>query len=152
VQDGGLVRESAKPGRDDELSVATYNVENLDPGDPQEKFDALARAVVTNLASPDVLAMEEIQDDNGPTDDGTVSADETLRRFTEAITAAGGPRYDWRGIDPVDKADGGEPGGNIRQAFLFNPARVSFTDRPGGDATTATGVVRERGGAALTHS
>ncbi|NEB71247.1 endonuclease/exonuclease/phosphatase, partial [Streptomyces fulvissimus] len=59
---------------------------------------------------------------------------------------------DWRSIDPVDKADGGEPGGNIRQAFLFNPGRVSFTDRPGGDATTATGVVRERGGAALTHS
>ncbi|MFC7467499.1 hypothetical protein ACFQVA_07685 [Actinomadura keratinilytica] len=145
VQSRGLKREKTKAQAKNELAVATYNVENLDPGDPQEKFDALARAVVTNLASPDVLALEEIQDDNGPTDDGTVSADETLRRFTEAITAAGGPRYDWRGIDPVDKADGGEPGGNIRQAFLFNPARVSFTDRPGGDATTATGVVRERG-------
>ncbi|MEU0066533.1 endonuclease/exonuclease/phosphatase family protein [Streptomyces albidoflavus] len=152
VQSRGLKREKTRPQARNELAVATYNVENLDPTDPQEKFDALAQAVVTNLASPDVLALEEIQDDNGPTDDGTVSADETLRRFTEAITAAGGPRYDWRGIDPVDKADGGEPGGNIRQAFLFNPARVSFTDRPGGDATTATGVVRERGGAALTHS
>ncbi|MBV1953408.1 endonuclease/exonuclease/phosphatase family protein [Streptomyces sp. BV333] len=152
VQSRGLKREKTRPQARNELAVATYNVENLDPTDPQEKFDALAQAVVTNLASPDVLALEEIQDDNGPTDDGTVSADETLRRFTEAITAAGGPRYDWRGIDPVDKADGGEPGGNIRQAFLFNPARASFTDRPGGDATTATGVVRERGGAALTHS
>ncbi|MGW9380783.1 endonuclease/exonuclease/phosphatase family protein [Streptomyces albidoflavus] len=152
VQSRGLKREKTKPQARNELAVATYNVENLDPTDPQEKFDALAQAVVTNLASPDVLALEEIQDDNGPADDGTVSADETLRRFTEAITAAGGPRYDWRSIDPVDKADGGEPGGNIRQAFLFNPARVSFTDRPGGDATTATGVVRERGTAALTHS
>ncbi|WP_436736359.1 endonuclease/exonuclease/phosphatase family protein [Streptomyces sp. BBFR102] len=152
VQNRGLERERTRPQAKDELAVATYNVENLDPGDPREKFDALARAVVTNLASPDVLALEEIQDDNGATDDGTVSAEETLRRFTEAITAAGGPHYAWRTVDPVDKADGGEPGGNIRQAFLFNPARVSFTDRPGGDATTATGVVRERGGAALTHS
>ncbi|CAM5323726.1 endonuclease/exonuclease/phosphatase family protein [Streptomyces diastaticus] len=152
VRSRGLEREKTRPQAKGELAVATYNVENLDPGDPQEKFDALAKAVVTNLASPDVLALEEIQDDNGPTDDGTVSAEETLRRFTEAVRAAGGPAYDWRSIDPVDKADGGEPGGNIRQAFLFNPGRVSFTDRPGGDATTATGVVRERGGAALTHS
>ncbi|MFD4986973.1 endonuclease/exonuclease/phosphatase family protein [Streptomyces sp. NPDC058374] len=152
VKGGGLKRERTRRQAAGELAVATYNVENLDPGDPQEKFDALARAVVTNLASPDVLALEEIQDDNGPADDGTVSAEQTLRRFTDAVVAAGGPRYDWRSIDPVDKADGGEPGGNIRQAFLFNPARVSFTDRPGGDATTATGVVRERGGAALTHS
>ena len=45
-------------------------------------------------------------------------------------------------IDPENNKDGGEPGGNIRQVFLFNPERVSFTDRGHGDATTATGVVR----------
>ena len=32
-------------------------------------------------------------------------------------------------------------GGNIRVGFLFNPARVTFVDRPGGDATTAVEVV-----------
>ncbi len=36
--------------------------------------------------------------------------------------------------------------------FLFNPKRVSFTDRAGGDATTATGVVKTRKGARLTYS
>ncbi|MFI8816545.1 endonuclease/exonuclease/phosphatase family protein [Streptomyces sp. NPDC055082] len=152
VLDRGLRQERTRAQRDGELAVATYNVENLDPGDPQEKFDALAAAVVNNLASPDILALEEIQDDNGATDDGTVSAERTVRRFTEAIAAAGGPAYDWRSIAPQDKKDGGEPGGNIRQVFLFNPERVSFTDRAGGDATTATEVVRERGRAALTHS
>ncbi|RII18510.1 Endonuclease/Exonuclease/phosphatase family protein [Streptomyces sp. YIM 130001] len=152
LESKGLERERTRPQRKGELAVATYNVENLDAGDPQEKFDALADAVVRNLASPDVLALEEIQDDNGATDDGTVGAEATLKKFTAAIEAAGGPAYAWRGIDPEDKKDGGEPGGNIRQVFLFNPERVSFTDRPGGDATTATDVVRSKGHAALTHS
>ncbi|NED91806.1 endonuclease/exonuclease/phosphatase, partial [Streptomyces sp. SID11233] len=93
AEDGGLVRESAEPGADDELSVATYNVENLDPTDPQEKFDALADGVVTHLASPDIVSIEEVQDDNGAKDDGTVSAEQTLKKFTDAIVAAGGPRY-----------------------------------------------------------
>ncbi|MFJ1613171.1 MULTISPECIES: endonuclease/exonuclease/phosphatase family protein [unclassified Streptomyces] len=148
----GLRRETTRKQRGGELAVATYNVENLDPGDPQEKFDALAAAVVDNLASPDIVALEEIQDDNGATDDGTVAAGRTVEKFTAAIAAAGGPAYEWRSIDPEDKKDGGEPGGNIRQVFLFNPERVSFTDRAGGDATTATDVVRERGRAALTLS
>ncbi|MBW5483554.1 endonuclease/exonuclease/phosphatase family protein [Streptomyces bambusae] len=152
VQSKGLVREKTKPQAQGELAVATYNVENLDPTDPQEKFDALAKAVVENLASPDILALEEIQDDNGAKNDGTVSAEQTLTKFTQAIAAAGGPAYQWRSVSPVNNKDGGEPGGNIRQVFLFNPARVSFTDRAAGDATTATGVTLEQGKAALTHS
>ncbi|MFP1623693.1 endonuclease/exonuclease/phosphatase family protein [Streptomyces sp. 5K101] len=152
VVDRGLERESTRPQRTGELAVATYNVENLDPSDPQTKFDALAKAVVENLASPDILALEEIQDDNGAKNDGTVAAGQTLKKFTDAIVAAGGPAYAWRSVDPQNNKDGGQPGGNIRQVFLFNPDRVSFTDRAGGDATTATGVVRERGRAALTLS
>ncbi|MDG4865381.1 endonuclease/exonuclease/phosphatase family protein [Streptomyces sp. T-3] len=152
LTDKGLAREKTRKQDRDELAVATYNVENLDPKDPQAKFDALAAAVVTNLASPDVLALEEIQDNNGATNDGTVAADETLKKFTDAITAAGGPSYRWRTVDPENNKDGGEPGGNIRQVFLFNPERVSFNDRAPGDATTATGVVRSQGRAALTHS
>ncbi|MFH8564272.1 endonuclease/exonuclease/phosphatase family protein [Streptomyces sp. NPDC017988] len=152
VRDKGLVREKTRRQAKSELAVATYNVENLDPTDPQEKFDALAGAVVTNLASPDILALEEIQDDNGAKNDGTVSAGATLKKFTDAIVAAGGPRYEWRSIDPVNNKDGGEPGGNIRQVFLFNPGRVSFTERAGGGATTATEVVRSGKRAALSHS
>ncbi|MFE5794562.1 endonuclease/exonuclease/phosphatase family protein [Streptomyces sp. NPDC056503] len=152
VEDGGLEREVTGKQHKNELAVATYNVENLDPSDPQEKFDALAKAVVENLASPDVVALEEIQDDNGAKNDGTVSAGQTLKKFTDAIVAAGGPAYEWRSIDPENNKDGGEPGGNIRQVFLFNPERVSFVDRSGGDATTATGVTGSKGRAALTLS
>ncbi|MDK1474221.1 endonuclease/exonuclease/phosphatase family protein [Streptomyces sp. 549] len=152
VKSRGLKRETTRKQRAAELAVATYNVENLSPADSAEKFRRLAEGVVRDLATPDILALEEIQDDSGPVDDGTVGAERTLQTLADAIVAAGGPRYDWRGIDPQDKADGGQPGGNIRNVFLFNPARVSFTDRPGGDATTAAGVFKQKGRAALTHS
>ncbi|MET7753079.1 endonuclease/exonuclease/phosphatase family protein [Streptomyces sp. NPDC005389] len=152
VVDRGLERESTDRQHRNELAVATYNVENLDPSDPQEKFDALAKAVVANLASPDILALEEIQDNNGAKNDGTVAADQTVKKFTDAIVAAGGPAYEWRSVDPENNKDGGEPGGNIRQVFLFNPERVSFTDRAATDATSATGVTGRKGHAALTVS
>jgi uncharacterized protein len=138
-----------------QLAVATYNVENLAPGDPAAKYDRLAQGVVTNLSKPDVVAIEEVQDNTGATDDGTVAADQTLTKLTEAIVAAGGPRYRWREIDPVDDKDGGQPGGNIRVVFLFNPARVSFVDRGSSSVNrsiTGTAVVKSHGDPALTLS
>ncbi|MFD5631658.1 endonuclease/exonuclease/phosphatase family protein [Streptomyces sp. NPDC127072] len=150
LEAGGLERETTRKQSRTELAVATYNVENLDPGD--SSFAAHASAIVNNLRSPDILSLEEIQDNNGATNDGTVAADQTVRKLIDAIVAAGGPAYDWRSIDPQDGTDGGEPGGNIRQVFLFDPERVSFTDRAGGDATTAVGVTRQHGKAALTVS
>jgi uncharacterized protein len=150
VKQGGLERETTRKQARGELAVATYNVENLDPSDTT--FAAHAAAIVNNLKSPDIVALEEIQDNNGATKDGTVAADQTVKKLIDAIVAAGGPTYDWRSIDPVDLADGGEPGGNIRQVFLFNPERVSFTDRAGGDATTAVGVTKAYGKARLTLS
>ncbi|KMS85986.1 endonuclease/exonuclease/phosphatase [Streptomyces regensis] len=150
VADNGLEREvTAKQSRAD-LSVATYNVENLSGVDDQAKFDDLAGGVVENLRSPDIVTLEEIQDNNGAdgNGDGVVAADETLDRFVDAIAAAGGPRYEWRQIDPEESADGGQPGGNIRVGFLYNPDRVSFVDRAGGDATTPVEVEKSRSGAA----
>jgi predicted extracellular nuclease len=152
AKSGGIQPEVTDKAKSNEAAIATYNVENLAPGNPQSKFDALAKGLVTNLRSPDIVALEEIQDNNGATDDGTVAADQTLTKLTDAIVAAGGPRYQWREIDPVNDKDGGEPGGNIRQAFLFNPDRVSFVDRPGGDSTTPVGVTGTGDHTALTAS
>jgi predicted extracellular nuclease len=145
VASGGIQKEITRKQRPDELAVATYNVENLSAVDGQDKFDQLAHGIVDNLSAPDIVTLEEIQDNNGAVElgDGVVAADQTLQRFTDAIVAAGGPRYQWREIDPQEGTDGGEPGGNIRVGFLFNPARVSFVDRPGGTATTAVSVVQE---------
>lgn len=149
---GNLQPETTTKQTVDELAVATYNVENLAPGDAQAKYDRLAANLVHNLATPDVVSLEEIQDNSGATDDGVVAADQTLKKFTDAVVAAGGPQYQWREIDPVNDKDGGQPGGNIRIAFLFNPERVSFVDRPGGDATTATQIVTKGGRPQLSVS
>ncbi|MET9292994.1 endonuclease/exonuclease/phosphatase family protein [Streptomyces sp. NPDC003077] len=152
LTDRGPARETTRKQRADELAVATYNVENLSPKTPQAKFDRLAQALVDNLAAPDIVALEEVQDNSGPTNDKTVAADATLKQLADAIKAAGGPSYAWQQIDPVDGKDGGQPGGNIRVAFLYNPARVSFTAVPGGDATTPVKVVRDHGKARLSVS
>jgi predicted extracellular nuclease len=108
------------------LTVGTFNVENLDPGDTS--FAAIAAAITDNLGAPDILCVEEIQDNSGPTNNGVVDASVTFQTLIDAIVAAGGPRYEVRQINPVDGQDGGEPGGNIRTGFLFNPDRVGFVE------------------------
>ena len=122
VQDNHLAPVVATAPAKKQLSIATYNVENLAPGDPDSKFQTLAQGIVTNLASPDIIAVEEVQDNDGATDDGVVAADQTITKLTAAMVAAGGPHYDSREIDPVNDQDGGQPGGNIRVVFLYNPA------------------------------
>lgn len=129
----------------DQLTVGAFNVENLDPSDGAAKFNALAGLIVNNLKSPDILSLEEIQDNNGATNDGVTDATTTYSSLIAAIATAGGPTYEFRQINPVNNQDGGEPGGNIRVGFLFNPARVSFVDRPGGTATASTIVTASSG-------
>jgi hypothetical protein len=142
VTSGGLERESGAAAKAGQLTVATFNVENLDPGDPDAKFDELAGLIVDNLGSPDLLSLEEVQDDNGPTNNGVVSASATYAELIQAIEDAGGPTYDFRQIDPVNNADGGEPGGNIRVGFLFRTDRgLAFVDRAGGTSTGGTTVL-----------
>src|SRR6266511_3332865 len=146
---GPIQPEVTRRQRPLELAIATYNVENLAPTDPPAKFDRLAAGLVRNLSAPDIVSLEEIQDNSGAVDDGTVAANVTLDKLVAAISAAGGPVYRYREIDPLNDTTGGQPGGNIRVAFLFRADRgLSFVDRPGGDATTPVAVTRDRSGRA----
>jgi uncharacterized protein len=150
--DGGLERETTRAPSGRELVVGTYNVENLDPGDAGA-FARHAGLIVGNLRSPDLLAIEEVQDNDGATDSAVTDASVTWGLLTDAIRAAGGPDYQYRQIDPVDDQDGGEPGGNIRVGFLFRTDRgLSFVDRPGGTSTTATTVIDHPAGPRLSFS
>ncbi|MPY35254.1 endonuclease/exonuclease/phosphatase [Streptomyces adustus] len=149
---GGVAKETTTAQSTGQLSVATYNVENLDPTDAASKFTALASGIVNNLKSPDIVALEEVQDNNGATDDGTVSATTTLSTLISAIKTAGGPTYSYTQINPTNDADGGETGGNIRQVFLYNSARVGFTSRGSATATTANSVTTSSGVAQLTYN
>jgi predicted extracellular nuclease len=139
--DNGLAQEVTGPTGPHDLAVATFNVENLSAIDSDAKVNQLAQQIVGNLRSPDLIAIEEMQDNTGPANNGVVAADLSWLRLISAIVAAGGPLYDYRQIDPEDNADGGAPGGNIRVGFLFHSERgLEFVDRPGGDATTDTDV------------
>ncbi len=139
---GTISKETTTAPSAGQISIASFNVENLDPSDPQTKFDGLAGTIVNNLKAPGILAVEEVQDNDGATNSTVVDASQTWSKLISAITAAGGPAYGYRSIDPVDDQDGGEPGGNIRVGFLFRTdIGLSFVAGTPGDATTAVGVV-----------
>lgn len=136
----------------DRLRIASYNVENLDTNDNDTcdgkpdrdvadgRFKREAQQIVAALGSPDILGIEELQDNSGCVSDGVVDSGATLDLLISEIVAAGGPQYSYTLINPLNNDDGGVVGGNIRQGILYNPARVTFV--PGtagaGDATTAT--------------
>jgi uncharacterized protein len=149
---GKLTPEKAKAAGKDELSIASYNVENLDPVNDAARIVDIARQIRENLRAPDILGLQEVQDNDGETSSGNAQGDATWTAIIAAIAAQGGPVYQFRQIDPVYNQDGGAPGANIRVGFLFNPARVQFVDRPGGTATTATEDDPAQRGAQLTFS
>jgi predicted extracellular nuclease len=151
--DGGLQREVTRPQRPEELTVASFNVENLSPLDPPEKFARLAGLIVDNLRAPDVVGVQEIQDNDGPTNTAVTDASQTFQLLIAAIETAGGPTYQFRQIDPVDDQDGGQPGGNIRVGLLFRTDRgLAFVDRPGGTSTTANEVTGKNNKVQLLYS
>jgi predicted extracellular nuclease len=137
-------------GTANQLTIASFNVLNLDPrvedvnrvsgntlaqrqsnvdddlGDGQ--FARLAAQIVNNLRSPDILTVQEVQDNDGAELSDVVDASLTYQTLIDAIVAAGGPRYEFRDIPPDDDQSGGQPGGNIRVGFLFNPERVDFVE------------------------
>ncbi|NEQ47639.1 MAG: type I secretion C-terminal target domain-containing protein [Leptolyngbya sp. SIOISBB] len=147
IQSAGLQPDvSSLVGDDDSLTVASYNVLNLDPivevqantnnGEARNvdddlgdgRFDAIANQIVNNLNAPDIIGLQEVQDNTGgEIVDDVTSASETLQLLIDKIVAAGGPEYEF--VDNTfitDEASGGQPGGNIRTAFLYNPDRVDL--------------------------
>jgi len=137
---------TAVAGSDNQLTIASYNVLNLDPNDEDEedgsdadvangRFDAIARDIVNNMGSPDIIALQEVQDNDGSVNSLITAADQTLQALIDAIDRVddnlvnGSLQYEF--IDNTfigDDTSGGQPGGNIRTAFLYNPDRVELVD------------------------
>jgi 2',3'-cyclic-nucleotide 2'-phosphodiesterase (5'-nucleotidase family)/predicted extracellular nuclease len=117
-------------GSETDLTVASYNVLNLSALEEDDlQRELLAQQIVNNLNAPDIIGLQEIQDNDGETD-GTQStvtdATETLQKLVDAIALAGGPTYAFADIAPENNTTGGAPGSNIRNSFLYNPERVSL--------------------------
>ena len=119
--------ETALSGDFNHLTLASFNLENLDPTDPQAKFDLLALEVVNGLKNPDIIGVQEIQDADGAGSGTDYSGAATAAKLIAAITAAGGPTYSYVEIAPTaNNTTGGEPNGNIRNGYLYNDARVDY--------------------------
>ncbi len=139
VVSNALAREAVTiaPGR---FGLASYNVQNLGGNAAATRFTAIAGQIAGTLGAPHLISLQEIQDNNGATNDGTVAANVTLDTLKTALNTATGRSYAWVSVTPQNNTDGGQPGGNIRQAFMYDTSRVSFAGVVGGalQAVTAT--------------
>ncbi|KAI3582374.1 Endonuclease/exonuclease/phosphatase [Fusarium oxysporum f. sp. albedinis] len=106
------------------ITVADYNTENLNPASAH--LPLVVKQIVEKLRTPDLLFLQEVQDNSGATNDGVVSANQTLAALADGIEESSGVVYEWAEVEPDNNEDGGQPGGNIRQAYLYRPDRVEL--------------------------
>ncbi len=135
-----------------DVTIASYNLLNLSAVEADDDQRArIAEHIALNLQGPDIIGLQEVQDNNGDAGDcprdetaacaGVLDASVTLNKLIDAIVAAGGPGYVFVSADPLvettddnrDNPDtfGGAALGNIRNAFLYNPERVRLISSQG---------------------
>jgi predicted extracellular nuclease len=114
--------------------IGSYNVLNLEVVDDLStgRFALIAQHIVTNMGAPDILGLQELQDNDGAsgTDSTVTSASLTLQTIIDEISKIS-TSLDYQFIDNTligDDTNGGQPGGNIRVAFLYNAKRVSYDE------------------------
>lgn len=124
------------------ITVGDYNVENLAP--TSAHLPKVAAHIVDYLKTPDIVFLQEVQDNSGATDDGVVDANITLAALSTAIKGLSNVSYAF--VEVVASAgnlDGGAPGGNIRQAYLYRPEVISLYKPNQGSATDATNILSD---------
>ena len=139
-----LNKSSLTPS-DEALTIMTLNCFNLDPHvespdrvlNPRQdvdddwgegRFHTLAQAIVLQANLPDIVALQEIQDNDGAEITDVVDASQTYALLIQTVEQLSGVTYQWTDVNPELGADGGQPGGNIRNGFLYNPNRVSLLE------------------------
>lgn len=125
------------------LTVGSYNIENFYPGSPE--LEGRAEHIAKYLDAPDLLFLQEVQDNNGETNNGVVSADESINTLINATAELTGWRYAFVDIAPENNKDGGAPGGNIRTSYLYNPSVLRLKNPNPGSATDAVSVQKGSG-------
>ncbi|KFA49819.1 hypothetical protein S40293_09315 [Stachybotrys chartarum IBT 40293] len=126
------------------ITVASYNARNLEPNSPH--MPAVAEQIVTKMRTPDVVFLQEVQDDSGEANDGTVSAEVTLTTLATIIEELSGVVYNFTEVVGINNQDGGAPGGNIRVAYLYRPDVVELYQPNLGGALDANAVLEGANG------
>ena len=139
------ISKSSLQPKDGSVTIMTLNCFNLDPHVESEdlvlnprrdvdddwgegRFHTLAQAVVLQANSPDIVALQEIQDSDGAEMTDVVDASATYQLLIKTIEQLSGIKYRWIDVNPKMGEDGGQPGGNIRNGFLYNPQRVALVE------------------------
>lgn len=143
---GGLEPDPPlSPAKQSQLRIASYNVENISARDT-ERIAILADQIVNQMASPDIIGLQEIQDNDGSASTLAISADETYQGIIEGIHLLGGPKYGFVDIDPLPDRDGGIEAGNIRVGFLYRlDTGLVLADAPQGDAEIGVEILEIAG-------
>jgi len=152
VTPGPIEREITALTRDArQITVGNYNVENLDPMVESTAAGAVAGSdlytrlgnsdddvgnghyarvafdIAVALGAPSVVALQEIQDNDGAEISGVLAADVTLQTLVDLIGTAYGIHYSFVEIAPgASNINGGQPNANIRNAFLYQADQVQF--------------------------
>ncbi|MCC8434780.1 chitobiase/beta-hexosaminidase C-terminal domain-containing protein [Brevibacillus sp. M2.1A] len=138
--------------KEDKLTIASYNIENFSAKTDSAKINRIAETIVDNMKAPDIIGVVEMQDDNGPTDNGQTDATQSADALIKAIANKNGPTYRYIDIAPQNNQDGGQPGGNIRVGFFYNQERVQLAAGTPGGATDAVQIETRDGIAHLSHN
>ncbi|MDC0948837.1 endonuclease/exonuclease/phosphatase family protein [Gammaproteobacteria bacterium] len=83
------------------------------------RFDRLAATLIGPMRAPQVIALQEVQDNDGDVPSLDTQANHTVERLVEAVNAIGGPRYvGMVQSPPLLASTGGIPGANLQLGFL----------------------------------
>lgn len=143
-----LSMEVSKKATETEIVIATFNVENF----LANKAKNLANYIINNLNEPDIIALEEIADNEGTKESG-VDASKNYNSIIKEINNSGGHNYKFINIDPENNKDGGLPGSNIRVGILYRTDRgLKFDGIDGGNATASTKITIDANGPHLSYN
>ena len=104
------------------ISIGSSNQLNLQVKVNEKRVSDYIRI---NLKSPHILFLQEIQDNNGEVDDGTLNSDDSLSLLVNLLNSSAHLQevyriYNFIYVSPENNQDGGVPGANIRVAFIYD--------------------------------
>lgn len=93
----------------------------------KKKLDGLVQHIVVNMKSPDVIAIQELQDDDGVLPTNNVSAEKNLEKLITKLKESGRSYNAYQVSPEFPHSTSGQRGGNIRNMFLVKND-VGITD------------------------
>lgn len=112
------------------VHIGQITLENFD-GVSIPTNNSVAQKIIFNMKAPDIIAVHNIADNSGAANDGIVGANTTINALITALSNYG-IDYGFAQVNPVNNADGGPLGSNLRTVLLYRLDRIGLSGTPGG--------------------